>query len=118
MGGYPTLGTPPLDLARGNPGGGGYSTSYRITDGVLDTSRSVCLLRSRRRTFLFFVKLKLSYSSSVLNSLKAQLGFFLKIWTCIPYNLDSTMQQRYFSVQGNCADILRNSGRISSLLHP
>ena len=25
---------------------------YRTTDGVLDTPRSVCLLRSRRRTFL------------------------------------------------------------------
>ena len=35
------------------PMGGGYPTSYRITDGVLDTPRSVCLLRSRRRTFLF-----------------------------------------------------------------
>ena len=41
--GYPTLGTP-LPLM----GGGGYPTSV-----VLDTPRSVCLLRSRRRTFLF-----------------------------------------------------------------
>ena len=47
-GGYPTSGTPPV-----RPGGGG--TPLRQTDGVLDTPRSVCLLRSRRRTFLFFV---------------------------------------------------------------
>ena len=59
---------PPSDLAGGypRPGGnppqvtpppphqtwpeGGYPTS----GGVLDTPRSVCLLRSRRRTFLFY----------------------------------------------------------------
>ena len=50
----PKVGYPPRQTW---PGGGtprgGYSTSYRITDGVLDTRRSVCLLRSRRRTFLF-----------------------------------------------------------------
>ena len=75
--GYPTSGTPPSDLARGTlmegvphlgyspvrPGrgvphlgpltGGGYPNSYRITDGVLDTPRSVCLLRSRRRLFCY-----------------------------------------------------------------
>ena len=58
-GGYPTLGTPcqtwpgvpPLsDLAGGTPTGG---TPPRISDGVLDTPQSVCLLRSRRRTFLY-----------------------------------------------------------------
>ena len=27
----------------------------RAADGVLDTPRSVCLLRSRRRTFLFYL---------------------------------------------------------------
>ena len=37
-------GVPPSDLAGGIP--------PRVTDGVLDTPRSVCLLRSRRRTFL------------------------------------------------------------------
>ena len=68
-GGYPTLGTPirpgwgiparrvphlrypppPLDLARGVhlPGG----TPPQVIDGVLHTPQSVCLLRSRRRTF-------------------------------------------------------------------
>ena len=54
-GGYPTLGTPQSDLA---DRGGGYPTSYRITDGVLDTPRSVCLLRSRRRTFFFTLSVK------------------------------------------------------------
>ena len=40
-GGYPTSGTPPSDLSGGTPTGGGvYPTSYRITDGVLDTPRS------------------------------------------------------------------------------
>ena len=44
-GGYPTSSTPPPPV---RPGQGGYPTS----DGVLDTPRSVWLLRSRRRTFL------------------------------------------------------------------
>ena len=69
--GYPTSGTPPLDQARGTPENGvlhlgyppwsdlagGYpcqgGTPPQIINGVLDTPRSVCLLRSRRRTFLF-----------------------------------------------------------------
>ena len=37
----------------GYPAGGGGGTPPRVTDGVLNTPRSVCLLRSRRRTFLF-----------------------------------------------------------------
>ena len=57
-GGYPDGGTlpqvPPCHTwLGGTPTGGGYPTSYRITDGVLDTPRSECLLRWRRRTFLF-----------------------------------------------------------------
>ena len=43
-GGYPRWGTLPA----------GYPL-YRTTDGVLDTPWSVCLLRSRRRTFLFVI---------------------------------------------------------------
>ena len=35
----------------GYPAGGGYPG--RTTEGVLNTRRAVCLLRSRRRTFLF-----------------------------------------------------------------
>ena len=55
--GYPGGGIPPrvtpLGPGQGVPQpGGGYPTSYRITDGVLVTPRSVCLLRSRRRTVL------------------------------------------------------------------
>ena len=49
--GLPHLGYPPSDLAKGYPCWGG--TPPRLTDGVLDTPRSVCLLRSRRRTFLY-----------------------------------------------------------------
>ena len=40
----------------GTPTGGyptGVGTPLWLTDGVLDKRRSVCLLRSRRRTFLF-----------------------------------------------------------------
>ena len=48
LGGVPYLGYPPSDLARGYPDRG-YPTSV-----VLDTQWSVCLLRSRRRTFLLF----------------------------------------------------------------
>ena len=48
---YPARGTkvgyPPPD----QDGGGGYPV--RTTEGVLTTQRAVCLLRSRRRTFLF-----------------------------------------------------------------
>ena len=36
-------------------GGGGYP--IRTTQGVLATLRAVCLLRSRRRTFLFFLQM-------------------------------------------------------------
>ena len=62
QGGYPDLGTPrgwgtlpgyPLgggDPDRGTPRGWGYPG--RTTEGVLTTRRAVCLLRSRRRTFL------------------------------------------------------------------
>ena len=70
MGGYPVGGTqvgyPCQVRTRGYPGrvppagypspgqvrtGGGYPV--RTTEGVLTTQRAVCLLRSRRRTFLF-----------------------------------------------------------------
>ena len=46
-GGVPGSGTPP----------GGYPG--RTTEGVLTTRRAVCLLRSRRRTFLFILDLSL-----------------------------------------------------------
>ena len=50
------LGYPPSDLAEGGtPAGGGegwVGIPPSVTDGVLDTPRSVCLLRSRRRIFL------------------------------------------------------------------
>ena len=61
------LGTPPIRPGQGVPCWGGPHLGYlppplsdlagggtppRVTDGVLDTPRSVCLLRSRRRTFL------------------------------------------------------------------
>ena len=38
---------------------------YRTTDGVLDSPRSVCLLHSRRRPFLFGLKIKVSICFSV-----------------------------------------------------
>ena len=51
--GVPHLRYPPHQTWAGGTLMGGYPTLARITDGVLDTPRSVCLLRSRRRTFLF-----------------------------------------------------------------
>ena len=48
--GYPRPVTPPSQVRMG-----GYP--LRTTEGVLTTRRAVCLLRSRRRTFLFKVKL-------------------------------------------------------------
>ena len=78
MGGYHTSGNPPhppVRPGRGggtpNTGGGGYPTSYRITDGVLDTPQSVCLLRSRRRTFL------LKIIESLQNRLQPHSGAIL-----------------------------------------
>ena len=73
VGGYLTeYPTPPHPPPRGVPGPprgtwtppGGYLTGYpppggypgRTTEGVLTTRRAVCLLRSRRRTFLFLIK--------------------------------------------------------------
>ena len=59
--GYPCWGVPPLGYSPSDLAGGGYPcrgggvTPPQVTDGVLDTPRSVCLLRSRRRTFLFNV---------------------------------------------------------------
>ena len=52
---YPTSGIPlpPSDLVRGVPLPGG--APLRETDGVLDTPRSVCLLRSPRRSFLLHI---------------------------------------------------------------
>ena len=41
---------PPIGPGQGYPCWGG--TPPRVADGVLDTPQSVCLLRSRRRTFL------------------------------------------------------------------
>ena len=64
-GGYPCRGVPHLGYPPVRPGWGypcqGVSpcrtwpggTPPQLIDGVLDTPRSVCLLRSRRRTFLF-----------------------------------------------------------------
>ena len=53
MGGTPPQVPPILPGQGGTPMGG---TPPRVTDGVLDTPRSVCLLRSRRRTFLFHLQ--------------------------------------------------------------
>ena len=53
-GGYPTSGTP----HRTWMGNGGGTPLLQLTDGVLDTPRSVCILRSRRRTFLLVNRLK------------------------------------------------------------
>ena len=62
--GYPTLGITPIGPGGGYPDGRGYPTlgAHLLvgpglggypTSVVLDTPRSVCLLRSRRRTFSF-----------------------------------------------------------------
>ena len=47
--GYPLAGYPPAPLARSGSGG---VYPVRTTEGVVTTRRAVCLLRSRRRTFL------------------------------------------------------------------
>ena len=50
--GYPTSGTPPPLVRPGWGGGVPLLGWYPTSGGVLDTPWSVCLLRSRRRTFL------------------------------------------------------------------
>ena len=87
--GLPHLGYPPSDLGLGGtppwvpppvgPGRGG-GTPPRV---VLDTPRSVCLLRSHRRTFLFFL-----FFSFFLSSCPSQIldWTFLASWfksTCL-----------------------------------
>ena len=51
LGGYPGWGVPWSGTPPARSGWGGYPG--RTTEGVLTTRRAVCLLRSRRRTFLF-----------------------------------------------------------------
>ena len=64
VGGYPSpvqtgvphqvqMGVPP---GRGTSQQGYPPPQYRTTNGVLDTPRSVCLLRSRRRTVLLLIR--------------------------------------------------------------
>ena len=65
MGGYPRWDITPPPSMDGVP-----SPRYRTADGVLDMPRSVCLLRSRRRTVLFVLKsliavLKSSVSTTI-----------------------------------------------------
>ena len=52
--GYPGRAPPRPGQDMGNPAGGGYPV--RTTEGVLTTRRAVCLLHSRRRTFLLIKK--------------------------------------------------------------
>ena len=59
---YPTSGTPHRTWPGGYPNGGG--TPPRV---VLDTPRSVCLLRSRRRTFLVITYLDKTKSGFLLD---------------------------------------------------
>ena len=54
-GGYPGQVPPPGGLPRSGTPPGGYPG--RTTEGVLTTRRAVCLLRSRRRTFLLYILL-------------------------------------------------------------
>ena len=58
-GGYSTLGSPLVRPGQRVPLSGGGGTPPQVTDGVLDMPRSVCLLRSRRRTFLFHINLQI-----------------------------------------------------------
>ena len=90
--GYPPWGgpgTPPPDRVppwggSGYPPQGGYPVRWgggypvRTTEGVLTTRRAVCLLRSRRRTFLLIIKL---IECHVLSSSKLLTEFFLGNFT-------------------------------------
>ena len=104
-GGYPCRGgisprVPPHQTWLGVPLLGEYPTSGtsapsppppQVTDGVLDTPRSVCLLRSRRRTFLLVTNFKIYPSPSI--TLKEIQHFSLVLkrkllmacqWCCYP----------------------------------
>ena len=73
-GGYPRQCTPPARVPPGRvppPGQvrmGGGCYPVRTTEGVLTTRRAVCLLRSRRRTFLYSIEVTIfTVSSSWFN---------------------------------------------------
>ena len=44
-------------------------TPLRVTDGVLDTLQSVCLLRSCRRTFFLWMSLQLTYFAELIGTI-------------------------------------------------
>ena len=71
VGAFPLLGGtppqqvhPPIGSGQGVPLPGG--TPPRVTDGVLDMPQSVCLLHSRRRTFLYESDLAKHFSNQCL----------------------------------------------------
>ena len=77
QGGVPPagMGYTPCQVWWGVPEVGYPSPLYRTTDGVLDTPRSVCLLRSRRRTFLFrsLFSIKFQLMLTTLHQFKIKL---------------------------------------------
>ena len=90
-GGYLT-GYPPRGVPDRVPPQGGYLTGYpprggypgRTTEGVLTTRRAVCLLRSRRRTFLFVCYFNVKsfpgkrYTSYLINFNKSNIKLVFK----------------------------------------
>ena len=97
QGNNPCLGVPHLGYFRSiRPGQGRYplpeGTLLRETDGVLDTPRSVCLLHSRRRTFLF---------QSVTATLSLRHQFWGSTLTCFHPSCPSCMFSSSFRDSDN-----------------
>ena len=91
-GGAPTWGTPQSGQDGGYPSQGAPAwvlPQYRTSHGVLDKRRSVCLLRSRRRTVLFIYSF-LFKCVEVFNIASLQIVIFI-------HALKKFLQTKYFN---------------------
>ena len=99
---------PPIRPGQGGtPTGGGYPTSV-----VLDTPRSVCLLRSRRRTFLFRWYIRIASLHSLqasANAISSIILFSLRIDVIFTDHVRSTREGNAFT--GVCNSVEGKGGR-------
>ena len=117
-----TLVCPSICLSTGGGGGGGTPARsirgrgtplYRTTDGVLDTPRSVCLLRSGRRTFLFYILMNVSCHQITPLLHASQCGWKMKV----QYILRTNRVQKYGCLI-TAVFILRYASVNTHVVHP
>ena len=98
MGGYLAGGStqvwyPPGRYLPPGPGQDGEGYPVRTTEGVLTTRRAVCLLHSRRRTFLSNNKLA-EFSNSKRKKPQMTVANFWNPWECLNLDLGHYPSQR------------------------